>query len=493
MSKPIWQPLPDSPQLQAYHCEADILFYGGAAGGGKTDLACGLALTAHKKSIIFRKEATQLTGVVDRLTSLMGGRKGYNGQEKIWRFGEGKQLELGSIPHDGAEEKYQGRPHDLIVYDEVPHFLEKHVRFVMGWLRNAEDPNQRCRVLMTGNPPTESQGDWIISFFAPWLDPKHPNPAEHGELRWFATIDGDDIEVEDNSPFVYEGGERIYDFDPADYEPEQIVKPMSRTFIPAKVTDNPHLKNTGYLSVLQGMPEPLRSQMLYGDFSAGRTDGEWQVIPTAWVDAAMDRWTNKPDEPMEAMGVDAVRGGDDKMVLAPRHGTWIGELIRYKGHEVPNGQTGASIVIKHLASGAIPCVDVIGYGSSSLDHLHTFNIPAVALNGAEGTKARLGKFKFRNKRALWYWQMREFLDPKNEYYVQLPNDSQLKADLCAPEYKLTAGGILIESKEDIKKRLGRSPDDGDAVVYAFAVDVSTMQDTDDYEKHDKGRDSTTGY
>jgi hypothetical protein len=494
---PIWEPL-EGPQTDALNCEADILFYGGAAGGGKTDLALGLALTQHIKSIILRKEATQLTGVIDRLTSIMGGRDGFNGQDKIWRFPDGKQLEFGSIPHEGAQEKYQGRPHDLIVFDEAVHFLESWVRFVMGWLRNAEHPDQRCRVVLTGNPPTDSQGDWIIRFFAPWLDNKHPKPAAPGELRWYATVKGEDMEVPSCEPFVLDGVERIYDFDSDEYTPEEIITPMSRTFIPAKVTDNPYLAGSGYLTTLQGMPEPLRSQMLYGDFSAGRTDGEWQAIPTKWVDAAMERWKEEPPCEMDAMGVDPNRGGEDKMILTPRHGYWIGEQVSYGGHEVPDGQTGASLVIRNLMQGAIPCVDMIGYGASTFDHLSTFNVPALPLNGSESDHRTdfTGLLKFVNLRAYWIWRMRDLLDPRNGINIHLPPDPELKADLCAYEYKLTPRGVQIEDKKAMKKRLGRSPDKGDSCIYAFAEDVEHLRDWDDdeYNEHyDEGRSETTGY
>jgi len=57
----LWMPHPENvPQIKAYVSEADILYFGGAAGGGKSDLLLGLALTAHKKSIIFRREYLQL-------------------------------------------------------------------------------------------------------------------------------------------------------------------------------------------------------------------------------------------------------------------------------------------------------------------------------------------------------------------------------------------------------------------------------------------------
>ena len=62
--------------------------------------------------------------------------------------------------------------------------------------------------------------------------------------------------------------------------------------------------------------------------------------------------------------------------------------------------------------------------------------------------------------------MREALDPVNKTGIQLPQSSKLLADLTAPKWMLRQNGIQVESKQDIKKRLGRSTDSGDAVAYA---------------------------
>jgi len=77
-----------------------------------------------------------------------------------------------------------------------------------------------------------------------------------------------------------------------------------------------------------------------------------------------------------------------------------------------------------------------------------------------------GRLRFRNRRAMIHWRFRESLDPVTGDKIALPPDPELKADLCAPLWKLTAGGILVEEKDEIKKRIGRSPDKGDAVIYA---------------------------
>jgi hypothetical protein len=87
-----------------------------------------------------------------------------------------------------------------------------------------------------------------------------------------------------------------------------------------------------------GLPEPLRSQMLNGDFKAGMVDDEWQVIPTAWVDAAMARWKPKDVLPeQDSLGVDVARGGKDETVIAPRYGNWYAELDCHEGKKTPDG------------------------------------------------------------------------------------------------------------------------------------------------------------
>src|ERR1700726_1433546 len=66
--------------------------------------------------------------------------------------------------------------------------------------------------------------------------------------------------------------------------------------------------------------------------------------------------------------------------------------------------------------------------------------------------------------------MREALDPGQEFgsAVALPPDASIKADLAAPHWEMTARGIKIEDKDEIRKRLGRSPDDGDAIVMCLS-------------------------
>lgn len=111
-------PLP-GPQRSAYESQADVLLYGGAAGGGKTDLLLGLALGRHRRSILFRREFAQLKAIEDRTREMMGPRARYSATRRTWQFAGGRSLELGAVQRPGDERKYQGRPHDLKAFDEI--------------------------------------------------------------------------------------------------------------------------------------------------------------------------------------------------------------------------------------------------------------------------------------------------------------------------------------------------------------------------------------
>jgi hypothetical protein len=118
-------------------------------------------------------------------------------------------------------------------------------------------------------------------------------------------------------------------------------------------------------------------------------------------------------------------------------------------------------------------VDVIGIGAGVVDRLRELGCTVIPFNAAAATQVRdrSGELGFANLRAAAWWSLREMLDPANGIGVALPPDDMLIGDLTAPHWRVLSGGkIKIESKDDIYKRLGRSTDDGDAVVMAFAFD-----------------------
>ena len=300
----------------------------------------------------------------------------------------------------------------------------------------------------------------------------HENPATAGELRWYLTNpDGDDLEAE--------GEDDIREWNGSTY------KPKSRTFIPAALSDNPFLINTGYQATLDAMPEPLRSAIRDGSFMSAKEDDVWQVIPTQWVLLANERWLLEDrgnQQRMTSIGVDPARGGRDNTVLATRRNHYFDELLVVPGVDTPDGPSVAALCAARLRDGAIIGIDNIGVGADAETALRMSGLNYEALNGSETatTFTRDGSFAFVNKRAEMWWMLREALDPDYGYDIALPPDQALLADLTAATYEVKPGQppkILIEGKKQLIKRIGRSPDRGDAVVYAWNSGVlSTMRD-----------------
>jgi hypothetical protein len=127
-----WRPEPSNrPQVDAYESKADLLLYGGAASGGKTDLLIGLATTRHQRSVIFRRSYRDLAGIEQRLIEVLGSREGYSGTDMALER-PGCLLEFGALERPGSELSWQGRPHDFIGFDEGAQLDESKVRFVMS-------------------------------------------------------------------------------------------------------------------------------------------------------------------------------------------------------------------------------------------------------------------------------------------------------------------------------------------------------------------------
>lgn len=468
-----WLPNP-GPQTEAYMSQADVLLYGGQAGGGKTHLELGWGINEALNGIIFRRELAQTDGLEREGKQIIGSEARFNGQDLEWTWPSGKSLKLGGMKQPDDWISHAGRERDYMAFDEGGEFLESQVAQIIAWLR--AEPGRRTRVVIGSNPPRTSDGLWLIKWFAPWLDEKFPDPAAPGELRYavYVTEDGE-------GKMVWVEGPGEYDIDGETYTAK------SYTFIPASLHDNPFRNTPEYRAQLQSLPEPLRSQLLYGKFSAGLQDAPNQCIPTAWVRAAMQRW--KPDPPpgvpMCAIGVDCSGGGTDPMVQAARHDGWFAPLIKTPAKEIPAEKAGsfaAGLVLSTRRDKALVVVDLGGgYGGPLYEHLCENEIDCVGYKGAEAStrRSRDSKLKFTNTRSAAYWLFREALDPSQPggSPIALPNDPRLLAGLTAPTFEVTPQGIKVEPKVKrdpkgkviggVMAKLGFSPDEADAVVEAW--------------------------
>jgi hypothetical protein len=461
-----WMPLP-GPQLYAFNCTANMLLYGGAAGGGKSDLLMGLAYYKHHRSAIFRREYTNLAELMDRASELFGYKEiaKYNGFERRWNFHdrEGHLLEWGAADHVGRERRWQGRTHDLKGFDEGPQFTFPQFNYLRGWNRprSTTPPGQLLQTIVTCNPPQTVEERWINIVWAPWLDKhKFPEGEAPGKLIWFITHEGNYVKVDGPGRHKYKFKDHLA---------------RSHTFIPSALKDNPYLDDGQYESVLQSLPEPLRSQLLFGDFQAGVSDDPQQLFPTVWIEEAMKRWSHeyggKPPVgmAMTQLGVDVARGGRDRTVLSPRWGAFFGEQITKPGWTTKDGMKVAAEVVKVIHPKTVVVIDAIGVGASPLDWLRSQDVITVGFVASEGCKEdtdRTGYLNFRNKKAMLGWRMREALDPQYGMNIAIPPDPELQAELVQFKFELTAGGLGLNDKDEIKEVLGRSPDKAEALLYA---------------------------
>ena len=452
----LWTPQSE-PQWLAFLLRADEIFYGGAAGGGKTDLVIGMASECHQSSAIFRRVYPNLKGILRRAREIIGDHAQENKSDRIWTFPDDRTIEFGAVQYEDDKTNWQGRAHDLKAFDELPEFSKTQYEFICGWNRST-DPSQRVRVIATGNPPLDESGNWIIERWRAWLDVGYHDPAKPGELRWYATVNDQEHEFENGDPVDIDG---------------ETVYPRSRTFIPARLEDNPfYSKDNRYRSVLQSLPEPLRSMLLNGDFSAAKKPDPFQVIPTDWVLAAQKRWRERerPETPLTAVGIDPIWGGDDRLSISKRYDNYFDEITTHPGTIAIDGAMSAELCRQSIGEEepVYVNIDIIGVGTSTYDHLKPMYdekiVCPINASGSSDYRDKSKKLKMRNVRAEYHWRLRDALDPKDGDEIALPPDREMLADICAPRYTVTSAGVQIEKKEDIKARIGRSPDKGESVM-----------------------------
>jgi hypothetical protein len=254
--------------------------------------------------------------------------------------------------------------------------------------------------------------------------------------------------------------------------------------VPADACDTMEPDELRSLLLSRTADSPLFTSKVRGLFPTATATG---VIPLGWVQRAVDRWQDwqdkggrpedVPNPTRRVVGVDVAYGGMDETVVAVRFGDAISNLYRYRNADTRETAKEAAI---HLhETGTVAVVDVIGIGAGVFDTLRAWRksgkhvADVVPFNAAASTsrKDKIGQFKFKNDRAAAWWRMRELLDPARGSKIMLPNDQRLIQELVAVKYKYLAGGVIqIESKDDIKKRLGRSTDSADSVIQAFWVD-----------------------
>jgi len=274
-----WRPNP-GPQARFLASRARRALYGGAAGGGKSAaLLAGETrwfANPHYRGLYLRREASYLGETIDKSRALyprLGGRL-VTSPHPMWTFPSGATLWLNHCQTDADIANYDTFEFSSIVFDELTHFTEKQFTGICARLRGTDPALPYwCRAATNPGGPGH---EWVKARWAPWLDAKHPHPAKPGEVR-----------------------HRLGH----DWVPPGTPDALSYTFVPAKLTDNPHVGRE-YVANLRDLDPVRRLQLEEGDWEAAY--GEGSLFHRDWwlyLDAA-------PPCVRKARGWDLGAGGD---------------------------------------------------------------------------------------------------------------------------------------------------------------------------------------
>ncbi|MHB8573561.1 MAG: hypothetical protein ACYDAY_11520 [Candidatus Dormibacteria bacterium] len=209
----------------------------------------------------------------------------------------------------------------------------------------------------------------------------------------------------------------------------------------------------------------------YGVKVLGRfpSDDPAALVPLHLAQAALERELVPCDGPKE-IGVDVARFGDDDSVFVARDGPNVPRIDVVHGHDTVEVANKTRDIVVELGCVAAK-VDDIGVGAGVVDNLKRILPDGVKLTGINVGEAAGDSERFANKRAEYWWGLRERFHQGdiNLGGLQPRLAARLIAEVTGVRYFTTpAGKIQIEAKEKFKERLGRSPDLGDALMLAFS-------------------------
>lgn len=251
-----WAPQP-GPQFAAMLCPAYEMMYGGAAGGGKTDYTLAehlkdALLYPFFKGVIFRRSYPELDEVIQRArwffpTACPEVKERDGGKE--WVFPNGARVLLRHLQDYKAATAHKSSEYTTVTFEELTTFEERQYLYLHTRARSSKGVPIKIR--STTNPGGLGH-EWVFKRFGPWLDPKYkdsqdrPLQAKAGEVLWFISgPKSEDIWVPEGTPGA-----------------------LSRTFIPAKLSDNKVLTNANPLYEAQlNSQDPLTRAQL--------KDGNW--------------------------------------------------------------------------------------------------------------------------------------------------------------------------------------------------------------------------
>lgn len=409
---------PQPKQEEFLSSSADIVIYGGAAGGGKTYALlleeCRHSDNPRFNSVIFRRNNTQIFtngGLWDSAMALLPqiGARPKKTPKPQFTFSSGAKVVFDHLERYTDCLSYQGSQIALIAFDELTHFDEDVFWYMFSRIRSDSGVDGYIRA--TTNPDPDS---WVRTFIDWWIGPDGlAIPERSGKIRWFIRVSGeciwgdtrmellqhqfygkinrvdkshydkDELFIidendskaqtiitpgEDGVLYVVTGTREYFQWDGQEYR--QLVAPKSMTFILSTLQDNKILmkNDPSYLANLQALPLVEQERLL---------GGNWNIRPAAGMYFPRNKVNlidEIPNDVVRWVRAWDLAGTEDKKNNNPEDGP------AYT----------AGVLIGKRRSGGIVVADVIN------QRLNSSDVRSLVLNTAKADKAAYkSKYKIR--------------------------------------------------------------------------------------------------
>lgn len=263
-----WEPPQHPTERQALFLSLDDareVFYGGAAGGGKSSCLLMAALEyVHVKgysALLLRRTYADLSkpgALMDRAHQWLRGTDAkWNEQKKQWTFPNGATLTFGYLETENDKYQYQGAEYQFIGFDELTQFTESAYTYLFSRLRRLEGAGVPLRMRAASNPGGVG-ARWVQERFVP--DDFTPEMALEPIVFWKEGVNAEGSTVR-------------------------------RAFIPARISDNPHLDRVEYEQSLNELDAVTREQLLKGDWQVRERGNVYPMWEDGWDGRHVITWT----------------------------------------------------------------------------------------------------------------------------------------------------------------------------------------------------------
>jgi len=462
-------------------------------------LAAAMALNQHYRTVIFRRQYESTKELKKIYTSFLKDAFPQN----YWKYVTGnaptsirpptgtrgiraQEITLASMQRPGDLAKFQGVNADCFIFDEAVQFSWGEIQSLQAWLADVLDTPKdiKPQLICTFNPPMDAAGLWIYQALAPWLDIAHPLfPVPYGQMMHRISFEGKDHWS--HEPFEMTANPTTGE------EFEKPIRSVSVIFIHALPTDNPDLSENTLQKLMQ---HPEADKLYYGNMSAALEDNPFAVVKLAAYKAMTARAAEfgRPTRKPDVLSIDPASTGDD-MAIVP---IWVDEcyfgapvivpgtkikgqvenVLHWLEHHFENSLTDYRLVIDGggTVGGAVGQLVKQAMADKGVDASRLY-----MFDGSKSTKWK--EYQDPDLPSANLFKPRPFLNRISAAWITLgqrgnyPNcqikiegHNQYQTQLCVREIKQNdVSTVRMESKEDFKDRLGRSPDAADALTMGY--------------------------